>query len=78
MIVQENMHYAKTHFSELVKRVLAGDEVVIAKAGKPLVQLIPYIKPSGKRVPGSAIGQFTMQRGFNDPLPNDELEHWGL
>lgn len=78
MIVQENMHYAKTHFSELIKRTLAGDEVVIAKAGKPLVQLIPYNKPSGKRVPGSANGQFEMSRGFNEPLSNDELENWGL
>ena len=78
MIVQENMHYAKTHFSELVKRTLAGDEVVIAKAGKPLVQLIPYNKPSGMRVPGSAAGQFQMSHDFNDPLPKDELESWGL
>lgn len=78
MIVQENMHYAKTHFSELVKRVLAGDQVVIAKAGKPLVQLIPFHQPSGCRTPGSAHGQFEMGSDFDEPLAKEELEAWGL
>lgn len=78
MIVQENMHYAKTHFSELVKRALAGDEVVIAKSGKPLVQVIPYHKASGKRIPGSAGGQFEMRADFDQPLSKAELEAWGL
>ena len=78
MIIQENMHYAKTHFSELVKRALAGDQVVIAKAGNPLVQLIPFHKPSGCRTPGSASGQFEMNSDFNEALSRDELEAWGL
>lgn len=78
MVIQENMHYAKTHFSELVKRTLAGDEVVIAQAGKPVVQLIPYSKPSGERIPGSAAGQFEIRSDFDQPLPDEELEAWGL
>ena len=78
MIVQENMHYAKTHFSELVKRVLSGDQVVIAKAGKPMVQLIPYHQPAGHRTPGSAHGQFEMSSDFDKPMTQDELEAWGL
>ena len=78
MIVQENMHYAKTHFSELVKRALAGDQVVVAKAGTPLIQLVPFHEPSSCRTPGSASGQFEMSSDFNEPLSADELEGWGL
>ena len=78
MVIQENIHYAKTHFSELIKRSLAGDQVVIAKSGTPLVRLVPFFENSNKRVPGSARDQFTMKPNFNDPLPADELEGWGL
>ena len=78
MMVQENMHYAKTHFSELVKRALSGDQVVIAKAGHPLVQLIPYQQPANNRISGSAKGRFEMSSDFDTPLPSDELEAWGL
>ena len=78
MIIQENMHYAKTHFSELVKRALAGDQVVFAKAGTPLIQLVPFHEPSGCRTPGSARGQFEMNSDFNETLPADELKAWGL
>lgn len=78
MIVQENMHYAKTHFSELVKRTLAGDEVVIAKSGEPLVKLIPFYGESKQRRPGSAKGAFSMDSNFNDDLDAEELREWGL
>lgn len=78
MVIQENMHYAKTHFSELVKRVLAGDQVVVAKSGKPLIELIPFQKTVGSRTPGSAHGQFDMTPDFNQPLSEDELKAWGL
>jgi len=78
MIIQENMHYAKTHFSELVKRALAGDQVVVAKAGTPLIQLVPFHESSAGRTPGSASGQFEMSSNFNEALPAAELEAWGL
>ena len=77
MMVVENIHAAKTHFSRLIGRVLQGDEVVIAKAGKPLVCIVPYRDrhPTG-RTPGSAHGQFTMADDFDAPLPAAELEAW--
>jgi len=77
MTVIENIHAAKTHFSRLIGRVLQGDEVVIAKAGKPIVCIVPYRTrhPSG-RTPGSARGQFTMAADFDGPLPATELEAW--
>jgi prevent-host-death family protein len=78
MIIQENMHEAKTHFSALVQRVLAGDQVVIAKAGNPVVQLIPYTRPSKGRTPGSARSLFEINEDFDAPLADQDLEDWGL
>lgn len=47
-----NIHDAKTHFSELLARVQAGEEIIIAKAGKPIARLIPERPASNKRIPG--------------------------
>ena len=47
-----NMHQAKSSLSRLVKRALAGEEVVIARNGEPLVKLVPVSKPRKRRVPG--------------------------
>ena len=53
------------------------DEVVIAKAGEPLVCLVPYqARHPTKRVPGSARGLFTMTDDFAAPLPAEEIEAW--
>ncbi|MGH9224438.1 MAG: type II toxin-antitoxin system Phd/YefM family antitoxin [Acidimicrobiales bacterium] len=41
-----NIHEAKTHFSRLVQRAAAGEEIVIAKAGVPLAKLVPYAEPA--------------------------------
>jgi len=49
MIVQENIHQAKTHFSRLVQRALDGDQVIVAKAGVPLVQLVPVPQKNARR-----------------------------
>ena len=79
MVIKENMHSAKTHLSRLVKRALEGDEVIIAKSGKPLVTLVP-ITDSGKdeRRPGSAKGLFVIGEDFDQPLSEEELGDWGL
>ncbi len=48
-----NMHEAKTHFSKLVERALAGEEIVVAKAGKPSIRLVPISEePLPPRQPG--------------------------
>jgi prevent-host-death family protein len=64
-----NIHEAKTHLSRLIERAAAGEEIVIARAGKPVVRLIAYEeqKPS-KRVPGIWKGKVKMSRDF-DELP---------
>ena len=68
-----NVHEAKTHFSKLLARVQAGEEIIIAKAGKPYAKIVPLQQPS-KREPGIANGQLTDV--FFDPLPEDELHEW--
>ena len=68
-----NLHDAKTHLSELVGAAAAGEEIVIAKAGKPLARLVPLEHPEPRR-PGQAKGRVTA--AFFEPLPDDELERW--
>jgi prevent-host-death family protein len=56
MALTINVHEAKTHFSELLARVGVGEEVIIAKAGKPVARLVPISEKSRPRVPGTAAG----------------------
>lgn len=64
-----NVSEAKTHFSKLLVRVEAGEEIIIARAGKPVARLIPYAEKPSKRLPGSAKGKIWIRPDFNDPLP---------
>jgi prevent-host-death family protein len=67
-----NIHEAKTHFSKLLQRVLSGEEVIIAKAGRPVARLMPYTPAPQSRVPGSASGQVIITPEFDEPLPEFE------
>ena len=69
--MEVNIHEAKTHLSRLLKRVALGEEVVIAKAGKPVAKLVPLDEQPRMRVLGSAKGEFTVPDDFNDPLPKE-------
>ena len=66
-----NIQGAKTHLSRLLQRVAMGEEVIIAKAGKPVARLLPVKCAGKKRVFGSAKVEFTVPDDFNDPLPNE-------
>lgn len=69
-----NIHEAKTHFSKLLIRVMSGEEIVIAKAGKPIVRLLPYEKEIiGPRTSGIDKGKVIIKANFDDPLPEFEL-----
>jgi prevent-host-death family protein len=68
-----NVHAAKTHLSRLLERVAAGEEIVIAKAGRPVARLVP-INREEPRKPGPAKGRLT--DAFFEPLPADELDAW--
>jgi prevent-host-death family protein len=61
---------AKTRFSELIQKAIAGEEVIIAKDNKPVVKVVPIVTPGRKRVPGSAKGQIWMAADF-DATPED-------
>ena len=72
-----NVHEAKTHFSKLLERAHAGEEIVLAKAGKPYARLVP-LAPAEKvrRQPGRLKGWVIPDSAFFDPLPEDELRLW--
>ena len=68
-----NIHEAKTHLSRLLERAHAGEEVVIAKNGKPYARLCPLSQPEPRR-PGLLSG--TVGDAFFEPLPPEELDAW--
>jgi prevent-host-death family protein len=63
-----NVHEAKTQFSRLLKRVAAGQEIIIAKAGHPVARLIPFRQP-GRRELGMDAGRVVIASDFDAPLP---------
>jgi prevent-host-death family protein len=65
-----NVHEAKTHLSRLLMRVAQGEEIVIARAGKPIARLVP-VEPKSRRVLGQDKGLFEVPDDFNEPLPDD-------
>ena len=71
-----NIHDAKTHFSKLIERVQLGEEVVIAKAGRPVARLVPIVPDARGRRPGSAKGRIVVADDFDAPLPDDILMDW--
>jgi prevent-host-death family protein len=69
--MEVNIHEAKTHLSRLLERVSMGEEVIIAKAGKPVAKLVAIEQKRGFRKLGIAKGDFTVPDDFNDPLPKE-------
>ena len=74
MSVQVNIYEAKTHLSKLLVRVREGEEIVIAKAGKPIARLVPVVERPARRLPGSAKGKVSIAPDFDAPLPESILE----
>jgi prevent-host-death family protein len=72
-----NIHEAKTHFSKLVERAEAGEEIVIARAGAPVARLGP-LPSRARREPGGAEGAIVMHDDFDDPLPDDLQRAFGI
>ena len=67
-----NVHEAKTHLSRLLERVSSGEEIVIAKAGKPIAKLVPLAQP-GRRALGQDKGRVFIADDFDAPLPDEIL-----
>jgi len=68
-----NIHEAKTHLSRLIERVSEGEEIVIAKSGKPVARLVPYERPRVPRQPGSMRDKLQVADDFDAPLPSELL-----
>lgn len=71
-----NVHEAKTHLSRLLDRVAGGEEIVLAKAGRPVAKLVPLRPEVKKRVPGRLKGQIWISPDFDDPLPPEIQRHF--
>lgn len=72
-MVTYNVHEAKTHFSRLLARVAAGEEVVIAKSGKAVARIVP-IRAIEVREPSPYYGKLTIDDDFDAPLPDHMLD----
>jgi prevent-host-death family protein len=67
-----NVHDAKTHFSQLLSQVEAGEEVIIARAGKPVARLVRVGRPVTRPL-GIDRGLVEIAPSFDDPLPEEVL-----
>ena len=72
-VTEVNVHQAKTHLSRLLLRVESGEEIVIARGGKPIARLVPVRRARGTRRPGRFVGRGRIADDFNAPLPPDVL-----
>jgi len=70
-----NIHDAKTHFSRLVERAANGEEIIIAKAGKPVARLMPLAVPAPRRM-GLLKGKIKIAEDFDAPLPEEILRQF--
>lgn len=68
-----NMHEAKTHLSRLVERAAAGEEVVIARAGKPMARLVAVGENPAPRQPGALKGKIWLADDWDSPETNREI-----
>jgi prevent-host-death family protein len=73
LMTMVNVHEAKTHFSKLLSRAHAGEEIIVAKAGKPFARLMP-LRDLEERLPGRY--KDAIPDSFFDDLPEDELKEW--
>ena len=74
VVLQVSVDEAKTNFSKLLARVREGEEVIIAKKGKPIARLVPIKGSPLQRVPRSAKGVVIISPDFDAPLPVSILE----
>ena len=75
---QVNIHHAKTHLSRLVERAAAGEEVIIAKSGRPVAKLVALTTPTLPRRSGSLKGQIRIGKDFDAPLTAEFAEVFGI
>jgi len=74
-MVEVNIHQAKTQLSDLLRRVAAGEEVIIARAGTPVARLVPIEAPA-RRLLGLDQGLYVVPEDFDAPLPEEVLSEF--
>ena len=72
-----NVHNAKTHLSRLLERVEVGEEIVIARAGRPVARLVPLLQSGAARTPGGWEGQVWIAPDFDELPPEAAAFHRG-
>jgi antitoxin (DNA-binding transcriptional repressor) of toxin-antitoxin stability system len=70
------IHVAKTTLSQLLARVEAGEEIVLARGRHPIAKIVPYHPVGSKRQFGALRGVVSVGAAFFEPLPADELAAW--
>jgi prevent-host-death family protein len=70
------IHAAKTSLSQLLARVEAGEEIILARGKKPIAKLVPFEPPAAKRRFGALRGVVRVGPEFFEPLPQEELDAW--
>ena len=73
-----NIHAAKTHLSALVEEAALGEEIIIAKAGKPVARLVQLEKKDLRKTLGMWKGKVWISDDFDAPLPPDILRGFGI
>lgn len=68
-----NIHEAKSTLSKLIEAAIAGEEVIISKAGKPVARIVAYTSTIKARVPGTWRGQVVMSEDFDESLPPEMI-----
>jgi len=68
-----NIHEAKTHLSRLIERVEAGEEITLARAGRPVARLVPYPRRTSPRRPGLLRGRIRVAEDFDSPEVNERI-----
>jgi prevent-host-death family protein len=76
-MVMRNISQAKAELSALIEAVQKGNEVIIAKAGKPVARLVAFRGPARPRTPGSMAGEIWIDPDFKT-LPDDMAEALGM
>jgi prevent-host-death family protein len=73
-----NLHAAKTHLSRLVDEAAAGEDIIIAKAGKPIVRLVPIGSRADRAGFGTLKGKIRIADDFDVPFPDTVLQSLGV
>ena len=74
MTIEVELQEAMKSLPDLLRRAVAGDEIILAEDSKPVGRILPYGSLKGQRIPGTARGKYVMREDFDAPLPDDIMK----